>query len=139
MHIKIVKEHSESYCELIVTDNLKEIACICDSIPLDNGRIPASGMKIKMLNAFFSDESPKITIIYDVKKQNYKLSKVGMWGMSYSLRGKMVDTKRYILKVYDFYVSLEYLFSPEYIEPQEFTFKDGEWIELIVDRFDAII
>ena len=59
--------------------------------------------------------------------------------MSYSLRGKMVDTKKYILKVYDFYVSLEYLFSPEYIEPQEFKFKDGEWIELIVDRFDAII
>ena len=59
--------------------------------------------------------------------------------MSYSLRGKIVDAKRYILKVYDFYISLEYIFSPEYMNPQEFIYRDGEWIELIVDRFDAII
>ena len=96
-------------------------------------------MQVKMLNAFFLEDCPKITIINDVKKQNYKLSKLGMVGMSYSLRGKIVDAKRYILKVYDFYISLEYIFSPEYMNPQEFIYRDGEWIELIVDRFDAII
>lgn len=139
MHIKIVKEYSESYCELVVTDNLKEVICVYDSIILDNKIIPTSGMQIKMLNAFFLEDCPKITIIDDVKKQNYKLSKLGMCGMSYSLRGKIVDAKRYILKVYDFYISLEYIFSPEYMNPQKFIYRDGEWIELIVDRFDAII
>lgn len=139
MHIKIVKEYSESYCELVVTDNLKEVICVYDSIILDNKIIPTNGMQIKMLNAFFLEDCPKITIIDDVKKQNYKLSKLGMCGMSYSLRGKIVDAKRYILKVYDFYISLEYIFSPEYMNPQKFIYRDGEWIELIVDRFDAII
>ncbi len=139
MHIKKVKEFSKSYCELIVTDNSKDVICVLDSIPLTDEMIPANGMKIKMLNAFFVDECPKITVVDDVKKQNYKLFKVGVFGMSYGLRGKIVDTKKYILKVYDFYVSLEYIFSSEYIEPKKFIYKEGEWLELIVDRFDVII
>ena len=116
MYIKSVKEFSKSYYELVVTDNSKDVICVCDSIPLDDGMIPTNGMKIKMLNAFFVDECPKITVVDDVKKQNYKLFKRGLFGMSYGLRGKIVDAKRYIIKVYDFYVSLEYLFSSEYIE-----------------------
>lgn len=139
MYIKKVKEFSKSCWELVVTDNSKNIICIYDSITLDGEMIPTNGMKIKMLNAFFVDECPKITIVNDAKKQNYKLFKLGVFGMSYKLRGKIVDSKRYILKVYDFYISLEYLFSTEYIEPQEFIYKNGEWLELIVDRFDAIV
>lgn len=139
MHIKIVKKHSESYCELVVTDNYKNIVCICDFISNEETEVPSSGTKISMINAFFLDENPKITIINDEKKQKFKLSKNGLFGMSYSLRGKIVDAKKYILKVYDFYVSLEYLFSSEYLNPLKFVYKDGDWIELIVDRFDAII
>ena len=139
MHIKIVKEYSESYCELVVTDNYKNVICVCDFMPTKKTEVPLSGTKISMLNAFFLDENPKITLVNDKDKQSFKLSKRGLCGMSYSLRGKIVDAKKYILKVYGFYVSLEYLFSPEYVNPLEFIYKDEDWIDLVVDRFDAVI
>ena len=137
MHIKSVKEYYVSYCELVVTDNLKDVVCICDS--LDNGMVPKEFMEIKKLNAFFVDDTPKITVISDIKKQNYKLSKAGIFGMAYNIKGEIVDAQQYIVKVYDFYISLEYLFSSEYDGFQEFLYKEGEWVELVVDRFDAII
>ena len=139
MHIKIVKEYSESYCELVVTDNYKNVICVCDFMPTQKNEVPLSGTKISMLNAFFLDENPKITLVNDKDKQSFKLSKKGLCGMSYSIRGKIVDAKKYILKVYGFYVSLEYLFSPEYVNPLEFIYKDEDWIDLVVDRFDAVI
>ena len=108
-------------------------------MPTQKTEVPLSGTKISMLNAFFLDENPKITLVNDKDKQSFKLSKKGLCGMSYSLRGKIVDAKKYILKVYGFYVSLEYLFSPEYVNPLEFIYKDGDWIDLVVDRFDAVI
>ena len=136
MHIKSVKEYYVSYCELVVTDNLKDLICICDS--LDNGMVPKEFMEIKKLNAFFVNDTPKITVISDIKKQNYKLSKSGICGMAYNVKGEIVDAQQYIVKVYDFYISLEYLFSSEYDGFQEFLYKEGEWVELVVDRFDAI-
>lgn len=136
MHIKSVKEYYVSYCELVVTDNLIDVICICDS--LDNGMVPKEFMEIKKLNAFFVDDTPKITVISDIKKQNYKLSKSGICGMAYNVKGEIVDAQQYIVKVYDFYISLEYLFSSEYDGFQEFLYKEGEWVELVVDRFDAI-
>ena len=139
MRIKKVKEFSEDYCELVVTDNYKNVNCVCDFSPTQKSEVPLSGTKISKLNAFFLDENPKITLVSDEKKQNFKLSKKGLWGMSYSLRGKIVDEKNYILKVYGFYVSLEYLFSSEYFNSLEFIYKDGDWIDLVVDRFDAVI
>ena len=137
MHIKSVKEYYVSYCELVVTDNLRNVVCICNS--LDSGMVPKEYMEIKKLNAFFVDDTPNITVIRDINKQNYKLSKAGICGMAYNIKGKIVDTQQYIVKVYDFYISLEYLFSPEYKVFQDFLYKEGEWIELVVDRFDAII
>lgn len=137
MHIKSVKEYYVSYCELVVTDNLRNVVCICDS--LDSGMVPKEYMEIKKLNAFFVDDTPNITVIRDINKQNYKLSKAGICGMAYNIKGKIVDAQQYIVKVYDFYISLEYLFSPEYKGFQDFLYKEGEWIELVVDRFDAII
>ena len=113
------------------------MVCICDS--LDNGMVPKEFMEIKKLNAFFVDDTPKITVISDIKKQNYKLSKAGICGMAYNIKGEIVDAQQYIVKVYDFYISLEYLFSSEYDGFQEFLYKEGEWVELVVDRFDAII
>ena len=139
MYIKSVKEYCVSYCELVVTDNSKDVICICDSVPLDSGMVPTEGMEIKKMNAFFVDETPKITVIRDIKKQNYKLSKAGICGMAYNIRGEIVDAQQYIVKVYDFYISLEYLFSSEYDGFQEFLYKEGEWVELSVDRFDATI
>ena len=136
MHIKSVKEYYVSYCELVVTDNLKDVICICDS--LDNGMVPKEFMEIKKLNAFFVNDTPKITVISDIKNQNYKLSKSGICGMAYNVKGEIVDAQQYIVKVYDFYISLEYLFSSEYDGFQEFLYKEGEWVELVVDRFDAI-
>ena len=136
MHINSVKEYYVSYCELVVTDNLKDVICICDS--LDNGMVPKEFMEIKKLNAFFVNDTPKITVISDIKKQNYKLSKSGICGMAYNVKGEIVDAQQYIVKVYDFYISLEYLFSSEYDGFQEFLYKEGEWVELVVDRFDAI-
>lgn len=53
MHIKIVKEYSESYCELVVTDNYKNVICVCDFMPTQKTEVPLSGTKISMLNAFF--------------------------------------------------------------------------------------
>jgi hypothetical protein len=137
MHIKSVKEYYVSYCELVVTDNLRNVVCICNS--LDSGMVPKEYMEIKKLNAFFVDDTPNITVIRDINKQNYKLSKAGICGMAYNIKGKIVDAQQYIVKVYDFYISLEYLFSPEYKGFQDFLYKEGEWIELAVDRFDAII
>ena len=139
MHIKSVKEYYVSYCELVVTDNSKDVVCICDSVPIDSRMVPKEGMEIKKLNAFFVDETPKITVISDIKKQNYKLSKAGICGMAYNIKGKIVDAQQYIVKVYDFYISLEYLFSSEYDGFQDFLYKEGEWIEFVVDRFDAIV
>ena len=135
MHIKSVKEYYVSYCELVVTDNSKDVVCICDSS--DNGMVPKEYMEIKKLNAFFVDDTPKITVISDIKKKNYKLSKAGICGMAYNIRGEIVDAQQYIVKVYGFYISLEYLFSSEYAGFQEFLYKAGEWVELVVDRFDA--
>ena len=137
MHIKSVKEYYVSYCELVVTDNLKDVICICDL--LDNGMVPKEFMEIKKLNAFFVNDTPKITVISDIKKQNYKLSKSGICGMAYNVKGEIVDAQQYIVKVYDFYISLEYLFSSEYDGFQEFLYKEGEWVELSVDRFDALV
>ena len=139
MRIKMVKEYTESYCELVVTDNYKNVICVCDFIPMQKNEVPLCGAKISMLNAFFLDENPKITLVNDKDKQNFKLSKKGLCGMSYSLRGKIVDEKKYILKVYGFHISLEYLFSSEYVNPLEFIYKDGDWIDFVVDRFDAVI
>ena len=139
MYIKSVKEYYVSYCELVVTDNSKDVICICDSVPLDSGMVPMEGMEIKKMNAFFVDETPKITVISDIKKQNYKLSKAGICGMAYNIKGEIVDAQQYIVKVYDFYISLEYLFSSEYDGFQEFLYKEGDWVELSVDRFDAIV
>ncbi len=139
MHIKRVKEYSSSYCEVVVTDNFKDVVCICDSVPLDIEIASMDSIEIKKMNAFFVDETPQITVISDIKKQNYKLSKSGICGMAYNVKGKVVDTQQYIVKVYDFYISLEYLFSPEYNGFQDFSYKEGEWIELVVDRFDAIV
>ena len=70
MHIKIVKEYSESYCELVVTDNYKNIICVCDFMPTQKTEVPLSGTKISMLNAFFLDENPKITLVNDKDKQS---------------------------------------------------------------------
>ena len=136
MHIKSVKEYYVSYCELVVTDNSKDVVCIGDSS--DNGMVPKECMEIKKLHAFFVDDTPKITVISDIKKKKYKLSKAGICGMAYNIRGEIVDAQQYIVKVYDFYISLEYLFSSEYDGFQKFLYKPGEWVELVVDRFDAI-
>lgn len=139
MHIKKVKEHSASYCELVVTDNLKDVICICDPFPFNNEIIPLNGMEVIMLNAFFLDKTPRITLINDIKKQDYKLIKASIFGMGYAIKGKIVDEKKYIVKAYDFYISLEYLFSSEYDGFQKFPYKEGEWIEFVADRFDAVI
>ena len=69
MYIKIVKECSESYCELVVTDNYKNIVCVCNFIPTQKNEVPLSGTKISMLNAFFLDENPKITLVDDKKSK----------------------------------------------------------------------
>ena len=65
MHIKIVKEYSESYCELVVTDNYKSVICVCDFLPNEKNEVLLSNTKISMLNAFFLDENPKINLVKD--------------------------------------------------------------------------
>lgn len=139
MYIKSIKEYYISYCKMVVSDDTRSIICILDPFASDSDLIPTVGMEVATLIAYFREDFPKIVKVTDTSRQTYKLVKNGIFGMDYKVRGEVVDERKYILKVFDFYISLECLFSSEYINPQKFPYKDGDWIELIVDRFDAVI
>ena len=59
--------------------------------------------------------------------------------MVYKVNVYIIDSRKYLVKVFDFIISLEYIYSYEYSNNKEFIFKDGDWVTFVVDRFDVII
>lgn len=59
--------------------------------------------------------------------------------MVYKVNGYIIDSRKYLVKVFDFIISLEYIYSYEYSNNKEFIFKDGDLVTFVVDRFDVII
>lgn len=138
MKIRKIKGLTEHEGELIITDGCFDIEGICVSLPLLNNRALNIGESVTLLYAFFQKEDPIIVKLKDIKQQKYKLKKKGIFGMSYYVQGHVIDEKKYLVKVFDFIISLEYLFGSEY-ENRTFVYKNGEWLSFLVDRFDITI
>lgn len=139
MKIKKIIDLSKYEGELIVTDGLKDISGTCVSLPLHDNRIISIGYPIHHLCAFFLNDNPVIEILSNSKNQTYSLKKVGMIGMAYKVHGLVVNSNEYLIKVFGFTISLEYLYSPNYEGNRVANFKDGDWISFTVDRFDIVL
>ena len=138
MKIRKIKGLTEYEGELIITDGCFDIEGICVSLPLLNNRTLNIGESVTMLYAFFQKEDPIIIKLNDIKQQKYKLKKNGIFGMSYYVQGRVIDEEKYLVKAFNFIISLEYLFGTEY-ENRTFVYKNGEWLSFLVDRFDITI
>lgn len=96
-------------------------------------------MNISLLIAFFVDDNPIITKLIKSKIGTFKLAKKGIVEMVYKVNGYIIDSRKYLVKVFDFIISLECIYSYEYSNNKEFIFKDGDWVTFVVDRFDVVI
>ena len=90
------------------------------------------------LYAFFLNDDPAIKVVYNTKKQNYLLRKTSLCGMSYKVHGCVFDSSKYLVKVFGFTISLEYVFGIEYGNKTSFL-KNGDWVSFVVDRFDVAL
>ena len=134
MYIKKVLNYSYNYADYIVSDGKNELVCMCLSVPLHNGKEPKSGMKITNIEVF-SIDGLKISKITNPKYQNYNIKKYLFNFFKCKLKGKIIDSKLAIVKVYDFIISLGW----EYPEGFSEDFKEGDFIEFIADRLDCEI
>ncbi len=134
MFVKKVTEYSYSYCDMIVSDSKNNIKCICVSVPLKSELPPREMMEVDMLYACIDDET-KIKKIIDPSKKMYNIYHKLFGGFSYFLRGQIIDQEKALFKVYDLTISLEYLYD----ENNPCPYKRDEWIELTVNRIDAIV
>ena len=55
--------------------------------------------------------------------------------MVYKVNGYIIDSRKYLVKVFDF----ECIYSYEYSNNKEFIFKDGDWVTFVVVIFDVVI
>lgn len=138
MKIKKIKDLSKYEGEFIVTDGKKEVMGSCISLPLPENRIPEIGTTVACLQGFFLEDNPIINKIYNQNEQEYFLKKKGFFGMSYHIRGCVIDSENYLVKVFGFTISLEYIFGAEYGN-RSFGFNNGDWISFDVDRFDITL
>ena len=138
MKIKKIQDLTEYEGEFIITDGRFDIEGTCVSLPLSNNRAPYIGESVTSLHAFFLTDEPIIIKLKDIRKQKTRLKKKCIIGMSYYVQGCVIDEKKYLVKVYDFIINLEYLFGSEY-ENKTFNYKKGEWLSFLVDRFDITI
>ena len=134
MHIKKVLEYDYNYAQYIVTDGRNDVKCVCMSVPLPNGKKPESGLEITKIFAF-SVEGVILKKVIEEKNMRDEIIKPLFDSLGYKLKGRILDSNKAIVQVFNFEIDLEY----DYPEGLGEEFKNGEYVELSVDRLDCII
>lgn len=132
MEIKKVLEYDYNYAEYIVTDGKYDIVCMCMSVPLETNDEPKIGMKVEGLYAF-SFNNP--IILKNVASKECYIQKDLKKYFRYKLCGNVVDSKKAIIKVFDFVIDL----SNDYSNGFDTIVKDGDYVEFEVDRIDCTL
>lgn len=134
MHIKKVLEYVYNYAEYIVTDGNNELKCVCMSVPLPDGREPKSGLEITKIYAFNVE---KVIIKKIIKEKDMKdsITKPLFDPLGYKLKGRVIDSNKSVVEIFDFKIDLEY----DYPDGLGEEFKNGDYVEFSVDRLDCII
>ena len=133
MHIKKVLEYDYNYAQYLVTDGRNDVKCVCMSVPLPNGRKPESGLEITKIYAF-SVEGVIVNKIIEEKNMRDEIKKT-LFDLGYKLKGRILDSNNSIVQVFNFEIDLEY----DYPDGMGEDFKNGDYVELSVDRLDCII
>ena len=133
MHIKKVLEYDYNYAQYLVTDGRNDVKCVCMSVPLPNGRKPESGLEITKIYAF-SVEGVIVNKIIEEKNMRDEIKKT-LFDLGYKLKGRSLDSNNSIVQVFNFEIDLEY----DYPDGMGEDFKNGDYVELSVDRLDCII
>ena len=134
MHIKKVLEYDYNYAQYIVTDGRNDVKCVCMSVPLPNEKKPESGLKITKIYAF-SVEGVILKKVIEEKNMRDEIIKPFFDSLGYKLKGRILDSNKSIVQVFNFEIDLEY----DYPDGLGEEFKNGEYVELSVDRLDCII
>lgn len=134
MYIKKVLEYDYNYAQYLVTDGRNDVKCVCMSVPLPNGRKPESGLEITKIYAF-SVEGVIVNKIIDEKNMRDEIIKPLFDSLGYKLKGRIMDSNKAIMQVFNFEIDLEY----DYPNGMDKDFKNGDYVEFSVDRLDCII
>ena len=134
MHIKKVLEYDYNYSQYIVTDGRNDVKCVCMSVPLPNEKKPESGLEITKIFAF-SVEEVILKKVIEEKNMRDEIIKPLFDSLGYKLKGRILDSNKAIVQVFNFEIDLEY----DYPDGLGDEFKNGEYVELSVDRLDCII
>ena len=134
MHIKKVLKYEYNYAQYIVTDGANDVKCVCMSVPLPNGRKPESGLEITKIYSF-SAEGVKVKKIVKEKDMRDEIKKTLFDSLGYKLKGRILDSNKAIVQVFNFEIDLEY----DYPNGMGEDFKDDDYVEFSVDRLDCII
>lgn len=134
MHIKKVLEYNYNYAQYIVTDGKNEVKCVCLSVPLPDGKKPESGLSITKIYAF-SVDGVIIKKIVNEKDMKYSIIKASFDPLGYKLKGRIIDSSKAIVQIFNFEIDLEY----DYPDGLSEDFKNGDYVSFLVDRLDCII
>ena len=134
MHIKKVLEYNYNYAQYIVTDGKNDVKCVCMSVPLPNEKKPERGLKITKIYAF-SVEGVMLKKVIEEKNMKDEIIQPLFDSLGYKLKGRILDANKAIVQVFNFQIDLEYDYPNGFGED----FKNGEFVELSVDRLDCII
>lgn len=134
MRIKKVLEYDYNYAEYIVTDGINDVKCVCMSVPLPNGRKPERGLNITKIYAF-SVEGVILKKVIEEKNMKDEIIKSLFKPLGYKLKGRILDSNKAIVQVFNFEIDLEYDYPDGFGEE----FKNDEYVEFSVDRLDCII
>ena len=133
-NVKKVLEYVYNYAQYIVTDGKNEVICMCLSVPLPGGKEPEIGAEITKIYAF-SIEGVFLKKITKGKHMNDSITKLLFGSLGYKIRGRILDSKKAIIKVYDFTIDLENEYPNGFGED----LKNGDYVEFSVDRLDCVI
>lgn len=129
--IKQVLEYEFNYAEYEITDGEHSLICMCLSVPLQNGKEPQIGMEIEQLYAFCHGDTINLET-ESCKKFNVQKAE-GYF--AYRLSGIVVDSRKAIIKIFGFSISLEFYYPNGFGE----MIKMGDCVTFFVDRVDCIL
>ncbi len=104
------------------------------SVPLPTGKKPEIGLEITKIYAF-SLEGVIVRKIKEEKNMRDKIIKPLFNSLGYKLRGRILDSNKAIVQVFNFEIDLEY----DYPDGMGEDFKNDDYVEFSVDRLDCII
>ena len=131
MVIKKVLKYDYNYAEYVVTDGNYNLICMCLSVPLSDNKVPQVGMLIENIFAFTISDTIRLTISKNKKHFIQKEKKY----FKYKVCGNVVDSRKSLIRIFDFIVSLEF----SYPDVLPTIFKNNDYVEFEVDRFDCTI